>query len=93
MKQSPQKTTKKPSTLQFAFERKNYILLASGVLTLLVGFLLMSGGGSSDPNVFSEEIFSARRITLAPAVVLIGFGIVGYAIMYKPKKSATTDSQ
>jgi hypothetical protein len=89
MKQSPKQAPKKASTLKFAFERKNYILLIAGVATLLIGFMLMSGGASTDPNVFNEEIFSARRITLAPAVVLLGFGIVGYAIMYKPKKSAS----
>jgi hypothetical protein len=46
----------------------------------------MSGGGSEDPNVFNEEIFSFRRIRLAPAVVLLGFGITIYSILKNPKK-------
>jgi len=51
----------------------------------VVGFILMAGGGSEDPNVFNEEIFSTRRITIAPIVVLIGFVIEIFAIMRKPK--------
>jgi hypothetical protein len=51
-----------------------------------VGFLLMMGGGSDDPNVFDESIFSFRRITLAPMVVLFGFAFEIYAIMKKPKE-------
>ena len=49
----------------------------------MVGYLLMSGGGSEDPNVFDEGIFSARRITLAPTVVLAGYGVIFYAILKK----------
>lgn len=82
----------KVSTLKFAFERKNYILLTAGIALVLLGFVLMSGGASQDPNVFSEEIFSFRRITLAPFVVLVGYGVIGYAIMYKSKKSKTNNS-
>lgn len=59
----------------------------AGVLVIILGFLLMSGGGSPDPNVFDESIFSFRRITLAPIVVLLGFVVVGYGIMYKPRKA------
>lgn len=69
----------------FAFSRMNYILMVIGVVFILVGFLLMVGGGSDDPNVFNPEIFSFRRITLAPIVVMIGFIIEIAAIMYKPK--------
>jgi hypothetical protein len=54
------------------------------VITL--GYILMSGGGSPDPNTFNaDELFSARRITLAPITILIGYGIVGYGIMLRPK--------
>jgi hypothetical protein len=75
------------SKSSFAMGRKNYILLGAGLLTLLIGYLLMSGGGSPDPNVFNaDELFSARRITIAPIVVLIGYTLVGFAIMYKPKE-------
>ncbi|MEN9346970.1 MAG: DUF3098 domain-containing protein [Flavobacteriales bacterium] len=74
------------SKLSFAMGRKNYILLGIGLVILLVGYLMMSGGGSPDPNVFNgDELFSFRRITLAPMVVLAGYIFIGFAIMYKPK--------
>lgn len=80
--------------LQFPFTKKNYRLLVIGIGILLLGYLLMMGGGSEDPNVFSEEIFSFRRITLAPIVVLAGYAFVGYAIMYKDKTvSPSSDNQ
>jgi hypothetical protein len=71
--------------LPFVFSRQNYLLLLSGLGVVILGFVLMSGGGSDDPNVFNEAIFSFRRITLAPIVVLTGYGIIMYAIMKKPK--------
>ena len=65
-------------------KRKNYIFIISGGLVVLLGFVLMSGGGSDDPNVFNEEeLFSFRRITLAPFLVILGYGIVLYGIMKK----------
>ena len=67
------------------FGRDNYLWVLIGIAFLLVGFLLMIGGGSDDPDVFNEAIFSFRRLTLAPILVLIGFGIEFYAIMKKPK--------
>lgn len=67
----------------FAFGRSNYMWLGIGIAVLTVGYLLMSGGGSDDPNVFDESIFSFRRITLAPAVVLAGYGVIFYAILKK----------
>lgn len=70
---------------EFLFGKENYILLIAGIATILLGYILLSGGGTDDPNVFTREIFSFRRITLAPIVCLIGFGIVMYAIMKKPK--------
>jgi hypothetical protein len=74
------------SKLQFAFQRKNYILLLAGIGVIALGFILMAGGRSDDPNVFNgDALFSWRRITLAPLVVLIGFVVVGYAIMHKAK--------
>lgn len=69
----------------FAFGKENYILLLVGLGFIVVGFILMAGGGSEDPNVFNEEIFSTRRITVAPIVVLTGFIIEIFAIMRKPK--------
>lgn len=67
------------------FGRDNYLWVIIGLIFLLVGFLLMIGGGSDNPDVFNEAIFSFRRITLAPILVLMGFGIEFYAIMKKPK--------
>ncbi len=90
MKQAPKSAQAKRPELQFAFQRKNYLFLMAGVLVIIIGFLLMSGGGSPDPNVFDESIFSFRRITLAPIVVLLGFVVVGYGIMYKPRKAETS---
>ena len=71
----------------FALGKKNYIFLLIGFIIIIIGFLLMIGGKSEDPNVFNEnEIFSFRRITLAPIVVLIGFTFEIWAIMKKPSK-------
>ena len=70
----------------FAFGKENYILMLIGIGCIFLGFLLMSGGGSKDPNVFNPDIFSFRRITLAPIVVLIGFVIEIYAILKKSKE-------
>lgn len=72
-------------TVAFAFGKENYRLLIIGLIVIAVGFLLMIGGGSDDPNVFSEDIFSFRRMTLAPILILAGYGIEIYAIMKKPK--------
>lgn len=71
---------------EFLFEKVNYKILLIGIAVIALGFILMSGGGSEDPNVFNEEIFSFRRIRLAPTTVLIGFGITIYAILKNPKK-------
>ena len=67
----------------FAFDKKNYILLAIGMIIIVVGFILMSGAGSAE-GVFNPEIFSVRRIRVAPLVSLVGFIFVMYAIMHKP---------
>lgn len=73
--------------LNFALGRENYKLLAIGFAIIVIGFLLMLGGKSPDPNKFSDTIFSFRRITLAPIVVLAGFIFEIWAIMKKPKDS------
>ena len=68
----------------FLFEKVNYKILLIGIAVIILGFLLMSGGGSDNPKVFNEaELFSFRRIRLAPTVVLIGFGITIYSIFKK----------
>ncbi len=69
----------------FVFEKINYMLLAGGLVMVIIGFFLMAGGGSDDPNVFNPEVFSARRITVAPTVVLLGFAIVMVGIFKKSK--------
>ena len=72
-------------TTGFALGKENYKLMAIGFAIIVVGFILMAGGGSDDPNVFSEDIFSFRRLTIAPIVLLVGFIFEIYAIMKKPK--------
>lgn len=70
----------------FALGKENYLLLVIGFVIIVIGFVLMIGGKSEDPNVFNEEeIFSFRRITLAPMVVLAGFIFEIWAIMKKPR--------
>jgi len=78
--------TKKTSDIDnaFAFGKANFKLLIAGLVILLVGYLLMTGGGSEDPNVFNgDELFSFRRITLAPIVIIAGYAIIFYAILKK----------
>lgn len=69
------------------FHKENYIILIIGLAVIALGFILMSGGGSDDPNVFNEAVFSFRRIRLAPTVIFIGFGVCIYSIFKKPKKT------
>ena len=71
----------------FLFEKVNYKILLIGIAVIALGFILMAGGGSDDPNVFNEEIFNFRRIRLAPTTVLIGFGITIWSILKNPKKA------
>ncbi|MCR5579556.1 MAG: DUF3098 domain-containing protein [Prevotella sp.] len=68
----------------FAFDKTNFILLAVGMAIVVVGFLLMAGTGSSD-TAFEPDIFSARRIKVAPIVCLLGFVSMIYAVIRKPK--------
>ena len=70
----------------FPLQKENYILLIIGFAIIMIGFLLMMGGKSDDPNVFNPEIFNFRRITLAPIVVLFGFVFEIWVIMKKPKE-------
>ena len=69
----------------FAFDKMNYILLAVGMAIVVLGFIWMSGGGSTDTS-YDPDIFSARRIKVAPVVCLLGFVSMIYAVMRKPKK-------
>ncbi len=70
----------------FIFQKKNYLFMFIGIAFIALGFILMSGGGSDDPNVFNPEIYNFRRIRLAPTLVLIGLGIEVYAILLNPYK-------
>jgi membrane-bound ClpP family serine protease len=70
----------------FAFDRLNYILLAVGMVVVIIGFLLMSGSGSTD-TAYNPDIFSARRIKVAPLVCLAGFVSMIYAVVRRPKSN------
>ncbi len=70
----------------FIFGKANYKIMLIGLAVIAVGFILMSGGGSDDPNIFNPEIYNFRRIRLAPTLVLIGFGIQIYAILFGRKE-------
>ena len=65
------------------FGKRNYTFMIIGLFFIAMGFILMSGGGSDDPNIFNEEIYSFRRIRLAPILVITGFIIEFYAILTK----------
>ena len=71
----------------FIFKKRNYKKMILGLIIIAVGFILMSGGGSEDPNIFSPDIYNFRRIRLAPTLVLLGLGIQIYAIL------STTDKE
>ncbi len=72
---------------EFLFGKRNYTIMIAGIIIILVGFILMTGGGSDDPNIFNEDIYNFRRIRLAPTIVLIGLAVEIYAIMANPKKN------
>jgi hypothetical protein len=81
-----EKKRKEGSRDGFVFGRKNYKFMFIGLACIAVGYLIMVGGGSDDPNVFNPDIFSWRRIRLAPTLILIGLGIQVYAILLNPDK-------
>ena len=84
------KNTPKELKVYFVFNKQKYIIMLIGLAIIFSGFLLMMGGGSEDPNVFNEDLFSFRRITLAPILILAGFILEVYAIMKKPKMDDNT---
>lgn len=72
--------------LGLALPKKNYYFIIAGVVVVFIGFILMSGGGAEDPKVFQkEEMFSSRRITVAPFMVMLGYVIVLWGILKKPE--------
>ena len=70
----------------FVFGKKNYKFMFIGLAVIALGFILMAGGGSEDPNEFNEAVYNFQRIRLAPTIVLIGFGIQVFAILVNPNK-------
>ena len=80
------KNTTSGKKIDFPIPVSSYKMILIGFGIIILGFILMMGGGSDSPAEFNYDIFSFRRITLAPIVVLIGFGFVFWAIMRKPKK-------
>ena len=82
-----EKKRQEQSKTNFVFGKRNYKFMFIGLAFIVIGFILMSGGGSDDPNVFNPEIFNWRRIRLAPTLVLIGFAIQVYAILVNPDKT------
>lgn len=80
---SSQNNSPKP---EFLFGKRNYTIMLIGIAFIAIGFILMAGGGSDDPNVFNPEIYNWRRIRLAPTLVIIGIAIEIYAILANPKK-------
>lgn len=83
MSTKKKETNKKQAV--FLFSKRNYLIMAVGLVFIVIGFVLMAGGGSTDPKVFNEEIYNFRRIRLAPTLVLIGFAVEVYAVLYKDK--------
>lgn len=94
MKPKPDAPKSNPKSLnqpELVFDRSNYLLVVLALLFIMLGFIMMSGGGSEDPNVFDRSIFSFRRITLAPILALTGYIIGVYAIMKKPVSGKQAD--
>ncbi|HMX04420.1 MAG TPA: DUF3098 domain-containing protein [Chitinophagales bacterium] len=87
---SPKKETPKttsPAGPMMVLGKQNYYLILFGLAVIIIGFILMSGGKSPDPNVFNaDEVYSTRRIVVAPIVVILGFAIEIYAVFHKSKK-------
>jgi len=70
------------------FTKDNYMWMIAGIIVVALGIILMAGGKSDDPNIFKEnEVYSVRRITIAPILILLGLGVEVYAIFKKPKNS------
>ncbi|MDR9400329.1 MAG: DUF3098 domain-containing protein [Psychroflexus sp.] len=79
-------TQAKQKRYDFIFGWRNYKFMLIGLAVIAIGFTLMAGGGSDDPNVFNPDIFNVRRIRIAPTIVLLGFAIEAYAILISPNK-------
>lgn len=73
------------------FDKTNYLFMGIGILLIALGLVLLSGGGSADPEVFNDSIFNTQRIVIAPLTMLLGFGVEFYAILRKPKAEQDID--
>lgn len=71
----------------FVFNKINYIIMIAGIVLLALGYILLAGGGSDDPNVFNPEMFNGRRLYLAPILIILGLIVEIVAIMYRGKDS------
>ena len=87
MGKNKQKKDSIQSKKQFLFGKRNYQIMSLGILLISGGFILMAVGGSDSPEVFNDAIYNFRRIRLAPTLVLLGFAVNVYAILYKEKKA------
>jgi len=87
MKMATPKTNTKETENKFVFNRENYYWLIGGLILMAIGFILLVGGGSKDPEVFNDSLFDFQRLTLAPILILAGLVVEFYAIMKRPKKS------
>ncbi|MFZ7118177.1 MAG: DUF3098 domain-containing protein, partial [Bacteroidota bacterium] len=83
-KSTTAKSASKPE-IQLAFGKINYILMISGIVLILFGYMLMSGGGSDDPKVFNPAIFDTQRLTVAPIMVVLGYALEVLAIVVNAK--------
>lgn len=85
-KKEIENSTENRSTFHLAFGLTNYILMGAGLIILVIGYILLSGGGSDDPNTFNDAMFDSRRLVVAPILITVGFIVEILAIMYKGKK-------
>tara|TARA_B100000029_G_scaffold43604_1_gene40383 strand:+ start:1769 stop:2014 length:246 start_codon:yes stop_codon:yes gene_type:complete len=76
----------KPENKKLLFKKKNYLISIIGIIFIIIGYVMMSGGGSNDPNIFNDEIYNFKRIKIAPMLVIVGLGIQVYAILISDKK-------
>ena len=70
----------------YLYNRRRYKILLLSIFVIALGFIIMSGGETSDPNIFNDEIYNFRRIRLAPLIVLSGFILCIFSILYKDKR-------
>lgn len=87
IEQKPEKSVSMP------FKKMNYILFLCGIAFLILGYILMIGGDSADPDVFSEKMYDFQRLTLSPILIVIGFIIEIFAIMWRPKEEESEKTE